>query len=576
VKKQTLVLYYVALFVGAFIYWFFTLIPLNFRDPGFFMHFIFFVFLLLLPFLHFGIRQKFRENVRQAQRNRFTPNPPERQQMPQGCMPFLRQFGGSGGRIKHAFSTRKLLYIPLVLVVLYLVLSFTGSPIIQAKRYARLINKVEGTFEDDIAEIQFYDIPTVDRESAMRLGNKRMGEIADLVSQFDVASDYIQINYKGRPVRVTPLEYGDIFKWFNNRSNGLPRYISVDLISSEVDLDTIAGGMKYSESEPLFRNINRVIRFQYPFAIVGDPMFEVDDSGVPYWVTPVLSPRVGWFSGRDVKEVILTNAVDGKSERYPVEECPIWVDRAYPSDMIVTQLNDNGRYQSGWLNSLFGQKGVLQTTAGYNYLALNDDVYLYTGITSVASDSSNLGFVLVNQRTKETKFYPVSSADEYSAMASAQGAVQEKGYVSTFPILLNIEGRPTYCMALKDNAQLVKMYALVDAQNYQATAVGNSIREAIANYKVRLAAQLSSQDAEETVTAPLETLSGSVADIQSVVIEGNTLYYFMLEGEDLVFSASYGTYEKLPFLKAGDDVEVEYRSEPIGGVYMVESMTSGK
>lgn len=249
------------------------------------------------------------------------------------------------------------------------------------------------------------------------------------------------------------------------------------------------------------------------------------------------------------------------------------MDRTYPSDMILRQLNDNGRYQSGWLNSMFGQKGVLQTTAGYNYLAINDDVYLYTGITSVASDSSNLGFVLVNQRTKDTRFYPISSADEMSAMASAQGAVQEKGYISTFPILLNIEGRPTYCMALKDNAQLVKMYAMVDAQNYQATAVGNSIRETIANYTVRLAAQLSSQQDEDRVVSEAVSVSGAITDIKSVVIDGNTVFYFMLDGEDAVFSAMHSIYEKLPFLQIGDTIDVDYRSESIGGLYLVEQIT---
>lgn len=565
-KTKSLIAYYAALLAGALIYWFFTLIPLNFRDRTFFIHFIVLVALALLPFLHLGLRARLRQQFEQARVNRFASG----QQQP-GCTPFLRMF--QGYNVKSLFSTRRLLLIPVVLLVLYFILGLTGTPIFQAKRYASLITKVEGVFVDDIAEIEFYDIPTVDRESALRLGNKRMGEMADLVSQFDVTGDYTQINYQGRPIRVTPLEYGDIFKWLNNRANGLPRYVRVDLISSEVDLDPIPGGMKYSESEPLFRNIDRHLRFQYPTLIFGTPLFEIDETATPYWITPVLTPKVGWFSGLDVTEVILTNAVNGSSDRYKIEDCPTWVDRTYPSDMILRQLNDNGRYQSGWLNSMFGQKGVLQTTAGYNYLAINDDVYLYTGITSVASDSSNLGFVLVNQRTKDTRFYPISSADEMSAMASAQGAVQEKGYISTFPILLNIEGRPTYCMALKDNAQLVKMYAMVDAQNYQATAVGNSIRETIANYTVRLAAQLSSQQDEDRVVSEAVSVSGAITDIKSVVIDGNTVFYFMLDGEDAVFSAMHSIYEKLPFLQIGDTIDVDYRSESIGGLYLVEQIT---
>lgn len=555
-KTKTLIGYYLALFVGALLYWFVTLIPLNLRDQTFFFHFIALVFLILLPFYGFGLRKMFRDGVGTARGSQAGAG---------------KAWAFQAGSVKSLLSTKRLLLVPIGLLVLYIVLNLTGLPLFQAKNYASLIERVDGVFQDDIAEIQFYDIPTVDRVSAIRLGNKKMGEISDLVSQFNVSEDYIQINYRGRPVRVTPLEYGDIFKWFNNRSEGIPRYIRVDLISSDVDLDVIAGGMKYSQSEPLLRNIDRHVRFQFPFAILGDEMFEIDESGVPYWITPVLSPRVGWFNGLDVKDVILTNAVDGKSTRVPIAECPSWVDRAYPSEMLIHQLNDNGRYQSGWLNSMFGQRGVLQTTAGYNYLALNDDVFLYTGITSVSGDSSNLGFVLVNQRTKETMYYQVTSADEYSAMASAQGAVQEKGYQSTFPILLNIEGRPTYCMALKDRAELVKMYALVDAQNYQVTAVGDSIRAALANYKVRLAAQLTND--EELSTEPLEyeTIDGTIADISAVVIDGNTYFYFMLEDHEQVFTAAHGAYERLPFLQAGDLVQVDYR-ETGGSLTIVESM----
>lgn len=534
--KLSITAYYAILILVAAIGWLKFLIPLNFHDPGFFFVFILFTTAVLLPWVlaapaYLRVMQSGNgpvNNLRSAFLNFF--------------LPLVKQI--------------RLLLIPVALLILFFVLNLIGMPIIQAKNYASLIDKQTGDFTADISEIEFYDIPTVDFDTANRLGNKKMGEIPELVSQFEVDPAYVQINYQDKPVRVTPLAYGDLFKWLNNRKEGLPRLIRVDMTNGEVTLQELPSGMKYSKSEPLFRNIKRHLRLRYPFTMMAEPQLEIDEEGTPYWVVATLKPRVGWFNGLDVQGVILCNALDGTTERYAVEEAPTWIDRIYPSDMILEQLNNNGRYQSGWINSRFGQRGVLQTTSGYNYLAINDDVYLYTGITSVTGDSSNLGFVLVNMRTKETKFYPLASADEESARNSAEGAVQEKGYRSTFPILLNIGGRPTYCMALKDAAELIKMYALVDAQDYQNTAVATTITDVISVYKTKMMAR----DPQAVAETPQETedLSGRIADIKQVTIEGNTFYYLLLENRKQVFVAPLNLASQLPFCKVGDHIKLTY------------------
>ena len=235
----------------------------------------------------------------------------------------------------------------------------------------------------------------------------------------------------------------------------------VDMTTQDTSLIRLENGIKYSESEYFMRNIRRKLRFEYPTKIFGDISFEIDDNGTPYWVASTVEYKIGLFSGEDIGGAVLFDAQTGESKYYDVADVPTWVDQVYESDMVLQQLVYNGKYRSGWLNSIFGQKGVLQPTDGYNYLAINDDVWLYTGITSVTSDESNVGFVLTNLRTKETRYYAVSGAEEYSAMSSAQGQVQHLGYRATFPLLLNVADRPTYFMALKDSAGLVKMYAFV-------------------------------------------------------------------------------------------------------------------
>ena len=528
-KPKHLTIYYLVLALALGLYWFFALFPFNLRDPGFVVLLILLSALVVAPFV-------LKLSAPQVTRTDGVPD--------------------LGITLKQG---SRILLLPLVLVVLFVVGIVSGFLPVRSRAYAGLIDMPPGDFTEDIAEIEFYDIPTIDRETAIRLGNRQMGEMAHLVSQFDVALDYTQTNFQDDPVRVTPLAYDGFFKWLNNRSAGIPNLIMVDLVTGEVDLLPVEGGMKYSESEPLFRNIHRHVRFRYPTAILGDAKFEVDESAVPHWIFPVLQPQVGWFGGKDVESVIIVNAVTGESQRYDTGEIPQWVDRAYPSEMIMEQLDYHGMYQDGWFNSFIGQRGVLQVTAGYNYLALNDDVYLYTGITSVSGDASNLGFILVNLRTKQSSYYAVSSADETSAMRSAEGAVQEKGYISTFPILLNINGRPTYCMALKDNAQLVKSYALVDAQNYQTVATGPTIQGALVSYEGLLATQLMQGDREAAEGEEALVVNGVVEAVSQVVVEGNTVFYFMLEDSDVIYAAPVTLNPTLPFVEAGATVRIEYR-----------------
>ena len=437
------------------------------------------------------------------------------------------------------------------LVVLSIVATVIGIPFFNANRYRDLITITDGDFAADVAELNMSQIPVVDRDTASRLGSRKLGEMTELVSQFEIASNYTQINYKGSPYRVTPLRYADPVKWLFNMRTGLPAYITVDMVTQETNLVWLEEGMKYSPSEYFFRNIYRHLRFHYPTKIFDTVSFEIDDDGTPYWVAPTIDYRIGWWDGTDINGAVLVNAVTGESKYYPKDEVPQWIDQLYTSDLIITQLDDNGKYQNGFLNSIFGQRNVRRTTYGYNYLAINDDVYLYTGMSSVTADESNIGFVLVNLRTKETKFYTVPGATEYSAMESAQGQVQHLNYTATFPLLLNVSNRPTYFVSLKDAAGLVKMYAFVDVEQYQIVGTGQTIDEARRNYREAL----NLEDAEIALESADEPVSGTIDEIYAVVVSGNTVYYFTLTGDETIYTASITSNERLPFMKSGDRVK---------------------
>lgn len=445
------------------------------------------------------------------------------------------------------------------IIALSAVASVIGAEIFNAKRYNQLITMTDGDFTEDIAEISQEQIPIVDKDTASRLGQRKLGEMADLVSQFEIQDIYTQINYKGKPVRVTPLVYGDIIKWLNNQSEGIPAYITVDMTSQETSLIRLENGIKYSPSEYLMRDLERTLRFKYPTKIFDNISFEIDDNGTPYWVASTVDYKIGFWSGSDIDGAVLLNAVTGESVYYKLEEIPTWVDQVYDSDMILTQLTYNGKYRSGFFNSIFGQKGVLQPTDGYNYLAISDDVYLYTGMTSVTSDESNVGFTLTNLRTKQTKFYSIPGAEEYSAMSSAEGQVQHLNYSATFPLLLNVSDRPTYFMSLKDGAGLVKMYAFVDVNQYQIVGTGNSVEAARTDYISKLKTE------NVTETKPLETTktSGVIEKISSAVVGGNTVYYIKLENNDTVYTVPITISDLLPFAAKGQSVEFTLSGDDI-------------
>ena len=449
--------------------------------------------------------------------------------------------------------------VVLGLGIIYLAGTLLSSPIINAKKYQKLMKVEEGTFTEDIEEQSFDKVPLLDKETAEILGDRKMGSMVDMVSQFDADNIYSQINYQDNPVRVTPLKYASLIKWFTNRSEGIPAYIRINMATQETELVKLDEGIKYTTSEHFNRNIYRHLRFAHPTYIYGELSFEIDEKGVPYWIAPVKKYNIGLFGGETVGKVVLCNAVTGEMKTYDVEDVPQWVDRVYSADLLVQLFDYYGTLKHGFLNSVLSQKDCLETTDGYNYLALEDDVWMYTGVTSVNGDQSNVGFVLSNQRTMETRYYEVEGATEAAAMSSAEGQVQNLGYQATFPILINVSNEPTYFMALKDGAGLVKKYAMVNVQKYQVVAIGNTVSECEENYNDLMYENGIKKQAEDT--REVKTLSSKITKIAQGVVDGDSHFYIMLEGSDDIFDVSVVDFIDIIKYNVGDTVTVEYKED---------------
>ena len=513
-----------AVVILAFLYYYFTLPAINIHESGFWFFLAAIVVVILAVY---GIRKRFH----------------------------------SLGDVKENKVMKGGILVIAAIVVVYAIGSLLSSPIINANKYQQLATPEERDFTEDIEEISYNQIPLLDKDSAELLGNRKMGSMVDMVSQFEVSNIYSQINYQGQPYRVTPLVYASPIKWLTNQKEGIPAYIRIDMATQNTELVKLEKGIRYSESEYFNRNIYRHLRFNYPTYMFDQLSFEINDEGVPYWICPVKKFNIGLFGGQTIGKVVLCNAVTGETEEYKIEDCPQWVDRAYPADLLIQLYNYHGMLKNGFFNSILGQKGCLKTTDGYNYLALEDDVWVYTGITSVSGDRSNVGFVLMNQRTMETRYYSCAGAEEYSAMESAEGQVQNLKYTAAFPLLLNISGEPTYFMALKDGAGLVKKYAMVNIQKYQIVAIGDTVAECEKAYVKLLSANgISSEGGELT----METVSGKIKRVAQAVIDGNSHFYVVLENKDLVFDIPVTEYPEIVKYDVGDTLTIEYtEGEPV-------------
>lgn len=444
--------------------------------------------------------------------------------------------------------------IAAAFVIVYAIGNVISLPVFRAGAYSSLIEVSRGDFVNDIEEADFSRIPILDSTSAGVIAERKMGTMTEMVSQFEVSSYSSQINYNGRPYRVMPLRYGSAIKWIANRSEGIPAYIMIDMSTQNAELVKLQDGIKISPSEYFGRDLTRYLRFRYPTAMFRGTYFEIDDNGTPYWICPVMDHTIGLFGGTDIKGAVVLNAVTGEHTYYDIKDVPQWIDRVYDADLLMAQYDYFGTLRNGYLNSVFAQKNCLMTTDGYNYIALDDDVWVYTGVTSVSGDESNVGFVLMNQRTKETHYYEIAGAEEFSAMSSAEGQVQHLGYNATFPLLLNVGGEPTYFIALKDGAGLVKKYAMVNIQKYQIVAVGDTVNECVKNYEHLM------ENNGVNITENGEKLNkqGVITMLKDIVIDSNTYYYVMIENDDMLYSLKAGDHVEILKKNTGDTISFEY------------------
>ena len=148
-----------------------------------------------------------------------------------------------------AEASKKVGIISISIISVFLLISLINiinSPLFNAKSYYnRIAINEDNSFEEDVKPVDFKSLPLLDKDSSRKLGDRVMGQMTELVSQFRVSDLYTQINFNDDIIRVTPLEYANVIKYFTNRKNGVKGYITLNSVTGKAELKKLDKGMKY-------------------------------------------------------------------------------------------------------------------------------------------------------------------------------------------------------------------------------------------------------------------------------------------------------------------------------------------
>ena len=484
--------------------------------------------------------------------------------------------------------TNVLKIISIAMVIIGVVLFFASSTMFNAVRYSNLIDVEEGNFQEDIQSVSTVEeaknFPLLDIETAQKLGNRSLSQIKK-VSQFEVNDEYNLISYNGKQYRLSPLEYSSFFKALNNES--IPGYVLVDSETQESQLVDLENEIKYAPSDIFSQDLKRHLRSKYPSYIFDKFQFDIDDSGEAYYIAPVLKPTIGLFGGKKVESFVIVNANSGECEEYLPEDLPEWVDHAYSLDYLMNLAENYYQYKDGFFNSIFSKTDVKNLSysykgenvnnddeedenefAGYNSILTEDGVQFFTCVVSASNDESALGFILANSRTGKITYYECAGAEESTAQLQAESLYQNYGYKSSYPLIVNVDGVPTYIISLKDKSKINKAYVMINVENYTISASGETLEDALIEYREKVLGEegltpndLTSETPEE-VEAEIYTTTGTITQLYQATQNGTTQFFFILDGDENLYISPITNNSRQVQMSVGSNVSIEYYNSP--------------
>jgi len=452
-----------------------------------------------------------------------------------------------------------------IVIAVSFVLGILSSPMLHAKTYSGLIGEIQILSFDDFFEEKEVSFSLVDKYSAVTIATTKIGELSDVSSMFELDSDeFSQINYNGQMVRVAPFKYNSWFKTLiNNGSKGVPYYVIINTegenTNAEAKIVTLENPMKYYPSATLNYNLHRHVASKYKFTFVDDYYFEIDDNGNPYWLIQVVENKALLYGAKQMEALIIVDAVTGEMNKYDLDKIPEWVDTVYPTNMLLTQAADAYTLQNGWFNTVLNKTGMMKIDyeeGSYNYVMLNGEIYLFTGIQTYSSESqATTGLLFISKRTGKAIEMDMPGSSLRMAQSTAVGEIQEKRYTPTTPIIMNIGNHATYVMALKDSSNVVRGYSLVNYQDYTKSATSTTLEGAKIAYLAVLGTSTESIDPNDVKTEELV-----ISEIKFATIEGNSYAFIRFTNNDFIYQTPITINPELLFVNEGTTLKVSYTS----------------
>ena len=462
-----------------------------------------------------------------------------------------------------ADSVFKTLFKILAVSILCLgICKLSGIKLFNAKAYANQLEITTGTKEDLNKTFDYEEgevkLPVIDKELAAKLAQAKLEEYG---AQYSIDIDNFTIisverNGGTELLRVTPLEYDNVFVAMSRMNKGTVGYIEVNVVTQVAKLVKFDDndGLKYMPSGILKYDLDRHIRKHYPSALYNHKYFEIDNEGNPYWVVPTIKKSIGVFDGETPNGVLLVNPITGEIQKYNLGEQPSWVQRCVDEHIMEVQANNALSLKNGFWNTLFAKKEVFQLSDGYNYLLKDNATYYISCITSPnENDQTSIGFLIINLKTKEAIRYSCPGITEMRAreIAMYDERVKAQELEATWPILVSYHGVPTYFVVLKNDVQFQKAVFL-NVDNGALVGMGSDITNAKVEYDNLLSNESIVQKENKEVT-------GKVTKIRDL---GNSIEFMIDTMPDVYFSCDINISLVARFLSVGENVIITYNEYP--------------
>lgn len=467
------------------------------------------------------------------------------------------------------------LYFIIPTASLWLLNFILAMDVFNADNYLTAIGKVEESshFQNEIPEAKPENIVIFDEVVARNIGEKILGTQAALGSQALVGDFHLQ-NVNGKFYWVAPLLHSGPFKYFANGDVGTPGYVMVSVNDdSDVRLVTEIKGKPlhiiYQMGSHFTRNLqNHLLLEGYLSYQMDTPEFEIDDEGNPYWVVPLSRKRFG-TDVMQIDLVLIINPETGAITEHQAANVPAWVDRVYTPEILADQVYWWGEYKHGYFNpahkDLMEPSGEMVMVYGKG-----GHCQWYQGMTSKGMDNATVGFILVDSKSKEAKFYNRVGATEISAMTSAEGKVQEKGYFAGHPTAYNIGGEPTYVVPLHDKSNLVKSIAFVNIHDYNHLVVAETLKDALRDYEILMSTKGTGESAPKA-----NIFKGIIRRVGNYTQNNKELKAIWCgNAANMFFVGDPVIHEGLLFAQPGDSIVLEYnavKGMTIGNIIKVEN-----